>query len=153
MHSFLLHMIMFCLYMVTIKYVLEKFPEALRVMLCTLTEISSVNYDTYLYAGFSAPNSSGVGYQYLRMTNINEEGHPLDNDYINEVGPTEAWDLWNDGEYEWERVNFQDGKIHDGNSEDAMGVETPISGGYGRDRHTFIAEFPPHLCRNLSLLL
>ena len=43
--------------------------------------------------------------------------------------------------------------MNDGNSEDAMVFETPISGGYGKDKHTFIAEFPPHLRRNIGLLL
>ena len=74
---------MFYLNKVTIQYVLEKFPEAVQLMLCTTTEISSVNYDNYLYAAFPVTSSTGVGYQYLRMTNIDEDGYPSDNTYIN----------------------------------------------------------------------
>ena len=68
------------------------------------------------------------------MINLDEDGYPSDCTFLDHVGPTEAWDLWNDGEYEWERVDFQGGELHDGSLSDEMGLETPISGGYGKGK-------------------
>ena len=31
-----------------------------------------------------------------------------------------------------------------------MGLDIPISGGYGEDKHTLVAEFPSHLLRAAS---
>ena len=120
----------------------KKFPHALRLMLCTTQEISAINYDNYLHKGFPVPAENGVGYQYLTMTNMDEEGYPSDSTYINEVGSDEAWLMWNDGVYEWERGDVTSMVEHSDGSDEEVGVETPISGGYGRDKHTFIVEFP-----------
>ena len=76
------------------------------------------------------------------MTNLDEDGYPFDNSYINRTGPTPAWDCWNSGDYEYAPVTFPIGEGLQGNPEEQMYIWTPVSGGYGADKHTFVAEFP-----------
>ena len=55
------------MYKVTIEYVLNVFPSARRIMLATTKEMSKVNYENYLKAGFPIATSDGVGYEYIQM--------------------------------------------------------------------------------------
>ena len=107
-------------------------------MLATTKEMSKVNYENYLKAGFPIAGSDGVGYEYLQMTNIYADDYPEDCPYVDGIGDTSAWNIWNDGKWNW--------LASEDNPEE--GYKVPISGRYGRDKHIFIAEFPPHLFRN-----
>ena len=125
------------MFKVTIEYVLNKFPSARRIMLATTKEMSKINYENYLKAGFPIPGSDGLGYEYLPMTNIDADDYPEDCQYVDRIGDTKAWNTWNDGKWDW--LPSEDNPDE--------GFDIPISGGYGRDKHTFIAEFPSHLCK------
>ena len=85
-------------------------------MLCTTTDISKINHNNYTNWGFPFPKESGIGYEYIRMTNMDEDGYPSDNSYINSVGPTPAWKCWNSGEWLCEPVNSELGQVLHGNS-------------------------------------
>ena len=111
-------------------------------MLCTTPQISAINFDNYLHKGFPVPTQDVGAYTYLTMTNMDEEGYPSDSTYINEVGSDEAWKIWNDGIYEWERGDVTTMVEHSDASDEEEGMETPISGGYGKGLNTFIVEFP-----------
>ena len=120
---------------VTIVYVFNVFPLARRILLVTTKEMAKVNYESYLQAGFLIATSDGVGYEYLQMTNIYADDYPEDCPYLDGIRDTEAWNTWNDGKWDW--LPSEDNPDE--------GFDIPISGGYGRDKHTFIAEFPSHL--------
>ena len=89
------------------------------------------------------------------MTNMDEDGYPSDNSYINSVGPTPAWECWNSGEWLCEPVNSELGQVlhgnPGGNQEDEMCIWTPVSGGYGSQKHTFIAEFPNRFLAQITV--
>ena len=76
------------------------------------------------------------------FTDIDADGYPSDSTYINTIGDTVAWDTWNTGKWRWSRIKRH---FHNGVWRRNMGIDTPISGGYGEDKHTLVAEFPPHL--------
>ena len=116
-------------------------------MLCTTPQISAINYDNYLHKGFPVPTQDVGKYTYLTMTNMDEEGYPSDSPYITEVGSDEAWKIWNDGLFMWERGDVTSMVEHSDGSDEEVGVETPISGGYGKDKHTFIVESPKWVCK------
>ena len=137
-------MMMPSLHNVTIEYVLKKSPDARQLMLCTTKDISRVNYDNYLNAGFPVPSIDSHGYQFLKKINFDHDGYPSDCSYFDRARDTDAWSLWNDGEFDWKPLELEDGSFDDENGHD-------ISGGYGADKYTFIAEFPPHSWNNPSI--
>ena len=127
---------------VTIEFVRKKFPDALRLMLCTAPEISAINFDNYLHKGFPVPSEVEGGYTYLTMTNMDEEGYPSDSTYIREVGDNDAWNIWTDGLFTWDKDGVTEMVEHSDGSDEELWNKTPISGGYGKNLCTFIVEFP-----------
>ena len=138
---FFLH-INFSIQKVTIQYVLKTYPQVQRLMLGTSQLISKTNFENYINNGFPVDSSGGEGYEYLEMTDIDADGYPSDSTYINTIGNTLDWKTWNTGKWRWNRITRF---LHEGVWRRNFGVDTPVSGGYGEDKHTLVAEFPPHL--------
>ena len=81
------------------------------------------------------------------MTDIDAVGYPSDSEYLDTFGDTAAWKVWNEGKWRWNRLKRY--RVRGVMRRD-MGIDTPISGGYGEDKHTLVAEFPDHLLRAAS---
>ena len=127
---------------VTIQYVLNTYPEVKRLMLGTSHLISKTNFENYISNGFPIDHINGVGYEYLEMVDIDADGYPSDSSYINTIGNTSEWNTWNTGKWRWNKITRH---YHEGVWRRNFGYNRPLSGGYGEDKHTLVAEFPPHL--------
>eukprot|EP00588_Corethron_pennatum_P030363 CAMPEP_0194340680 /NCGR_PEP_ID=MMETSP0171-20130528/87246_1 /TAXON_ID=218684 /ORGANISM="Corethron pennatum, Strain L29A3" /LENGTH=181 /DNA_ID=CAMNT_0039105735 /DNA_START=176 /DNA_END=718 /DNA_ORIENTATION=+ len=86
---------------VTIEYILKEFPAARYIMLATTTNISKVNYNHYLSTGFPVRSEDGNEYTYIKMVNIDHPDFPIDCDYLDNVGDTSQWNVWNDGTFDY----------------------------------------------------
>ena len=116
-------------------------------MLATSDHISTVNFSNYVNNGFPVDSSNEEGYEYLEMTDIDADGYPSDSTYLDTIGDTDAWQVWNAGKWRWNRIRRY--KL-EGVLRRDMGIDTPISGGYREDKHTLVAEFPDHLLKAAS---
>ena len=76
------------------------------------------------------------------MTDIDEGGYPSDFPYLDNIGDTATWDVWHACTWRWIRVNRV---RYRGYMCCGMLYNIPLSGGYGEDNHTLVAEFPDHL--------
>ena len=124
------------------EYVLKTYPDVVRLMLATSVHFSEVNFHNYIRNGFPVDSPSDVGYQYLQMVDIDEDGYPSDSPFINSIGNTSQWKHWNDGRVRWQRIR----KIKiDGRWRYNRGYDVPTTGGYGIDKHTLVCDFPPYL--------
>ena len=124
------------------EYVLKTYPDVVRLMLATSVHFSEVNFHNYIRNGFPVDSPSNVGYQYLKMVDIDEDGYPSDSPFINSIGNTSQWKHWNDGRVRWQRIR----KIKiDGRWRYNRGYDVPTTGGYGIDKHTLVCDFPPYL--------
>ena len=124
------------------EYVLKTYPDVVRLMLATSVHFSEVNFHNYIRNGFPVDSPSNVGYQYLQMVDIDEDGYPSDSPFINSIGNTSQWKHWNDGRVRWQRIR----KIKiDGRWRYNRGYDVPTTGGYGIDKHTLVCDFPPYL--------
>ena len=124
------------------EYVLKTYPDVVRLMLATSVHFSEVNFHNYIRNGFPVDSPSNVGYQYLQMVDIDEDGYPSDSPFINSIGNTSQWKHWNDGRVRWQRIR----KIKiDGVWRYNRGYDVPTTGGYGIDKHTLVCDFPPYL--------
>ena len=92
---------MFSMQKVTIEYVLKTFSDALRLMLATSDHISPINFNNYINNGFPVDSSNKEGYEYLEMTDIDADGFPSDSIYLDALGNTAAWKVWNAGKWRW----------------------------------------------------
>ena len=124
------------------EYVLKTYPDVVRLMLGTSVHFSEVNFNNYIRNGFPVDSPSNVGYQYLKMVDMDEDNYPSDSPFINSIGDTSAWKTWNDGRCCWQKFKriFIDGRWRRN-----QGYDVPTTGGYGIDKHTLVCEFPPYL--------
>ncbi len=121
---------------VTVEYIRSELPEAKYIMLATTTEISEANYTNYTATGFPWLRSGGEGYDYLKMTDIDHDDF-VDDGFTAEIGSDESWDLWTEGKTKWQGKRQRNGK-----RSRTHGWNVPVTGGYGKDKHTLVAKLP-----------
>ena len=133
---------------VTIQYVLKTYPEVTRLMLGTSHLISPTNFENYISNGFPVDHISGVGYEYLEMVDIDADDYPSDSEYIRSIGTTSEWNTWNTCRWRWNKIKRH---YYDGRWRRGFGQYRPLSGGYGEEKHTLVAELPAHLLLKAKL--
>ena len=118
---------------VTGDYIRRAIPQAQYIMLAT-SRHQQANYNTYTVTGFPWLRGNGEGYDYIKMIDIDiwEE-----EDFASSIGSDAAWDLWTEGKTRWQGKLLSNGK-----RSKTTGWRIPVSGGYGKDKHTLVAQLP-----------
>ena len=116
-------------------YVCKKYPEAKFIMLATWKEYNPVNYSNYVNNGMPVPTPEG-GYMSIPMRDVDHIDHD-DIAFDRRVGDDAAWELWVNGDWQFTGKMLKNGK-RDKN----QGTKIPLSGGYGFEKHTLVAELP-----------
>ena len=128
---------------------MKTYPDVIRLMLGTSVHFSKINFDNCIKNGFPVDNQFNAGYDYLEITDIDEDGYPSGSSYIDAIGNTCAWGIWNRGRWRWSKLPRI--KV-DGRWRRNMGADFPVSGGYGIDKHTLVCEFPPYLIHTAKVI-
>ena len=120
---------------VTMSFICEEYPRAKFVMLATCEAYNPENYSNYIKNGMPVPSPDG-SYTKVPMIDVDDPDHD-DKAFDARVGDDDAWDLWTHGEKEWTGRRLKSGKRGV-----RQGTTVPITGGYGFEKHTLVAELP-----------
>ena len=107
-------------------------------MLATCEAYNPENYRNYTKVGLPVLPENGVGCTYHKMIDVDAPGHK-DKAFDRRVGNDDAWELWTKG-----RFTFCGKILRNGKRSKKVGTKTPVTGGYGCDKHTLVVELPNH---------
>ena len=116
-------------------YICRNYPLAKFVMLATCQAYNPANYSNYLKSGMPVPNQGG-GYMNVPMVDVDHPDHD-DKEFDKRVGDDDAWELWTTGQWKWTGRMLTSGQ-----RSKSQGTRSPLTGGYGSDKHTLVAELP-----------
>ena len=120
---------------VTMSFICEEYPRAKFVMLATCEAYNPENYSNYIKNGMPVPSPDG-SYTKVPMIDVDDPDHD-DKAFDARVGDDDAWELWTNGNKKWTGNVLKSGKLSK-----CSGTLIPISGGYGFEKHTLVAELP-----------
>ena len=107
-------------------------------MLATCEAYNSENYRNCTKVGLPVPPEDGVGHTYHKMIDVDAPDHK-DKAFDCIVGTNDVWELWTKG---W--FTFRGKTLTNGKRSKKIGTKTPVTGRYGYDKHTLVAELPNH---------
>ena len=120
---------------VTMHFICKNYPLAKFVMLATCEAYNPENYSNYLKNGMPVPSQDG-SYTKVPMIDVDHPNHD-DKAFDARVGDDDAWELWTNGQFKW-----TGNMLKSGIRSKTSGTSIPITGGYGLDKHTLVAELP-----------
>ena len=117
-------------------YIYKNYPEAKFVMLATCKEYNTANYSNYMKNGMPVPTQGGGYTQKILMVDVDHPDHNND-EFDRRVGDDAAWKLWTHSEW-----HFTGNRLKNGKRAKRKGTRFPLTGRYGLDKHTLVAELP-----------